>query len=142
MSDEAKVSGHCLCGAVKYSTGDDPMSTVICHCEDCRRSSGAAFSVNVIVADENLTLEGETLSSWETTGTETGEKRQRKFCSRCGSQVATMLAEMEGLAVIKAGTLDDPSWVAPEMEIWCDSAHPWIGADRDERGQFPTGLPT
>jgi hypothetical protein len=33
---------------------------------------------------------------------------------------------MPGLALIKAGTLDDPKWVKPTMEVYCSSAQPWV----------------
>jgi hypothetical protein len=35
-----------------------------------------------------------------------------------------------------AGTLDDASWVKPGMEIFCDSAQPWVNLDGD-RQRFP-----
>ena len=28
--------------------------------------------------------------------------------------------------MIRAGTLDDTSWLKPTMEIYCDSAQPWV----------------
>jgi hypothetical protein len=31
------------------------------------------------------------------------------------------------MSIIKAGTLDDVSWLKPTMEIFCDSAQPWVG---------------
>jgi hypothetical protein len=29
------------------------------------------------------------------------------------------------MLAVKAGTLDDPSWLAPMLEIWTDTAQPW-----------------
>jgi hypothetical protein len=28
--------------------------------------------------------------------------------------------------MVQVGTLDDPSWVKPAMQIYCDSAQPWV----------------
>lgn len=28
--------------------------------------------------------------------------------------------------MVQVGTLDDPSWVKPAMEIYCDSSQPWV----------------
>ena len=53
----------------------------------------------------------------------------------------SILAEAPGIAFIKAGTLDDRSWLKPEMEVWSDSAQPWLAA-AEERGLFPRGLST
>jgi hypothetical protein len=33
---------------------------------------------------------------------------------------------MAGIAMVTVGTLDDPSWVKPPMQIYCDSAQPWV----------------
>ena len=32
---------------------------------------------------------------------------------------------------LMAGTLDDTSWVRPQMNIWCASAQPWVSTDDD-----------
>ena len=41
-----------------------------------------------------------------------------------------------GFAIVMAGSLDDPSWVKPTMEIYCDSAQPWVELS-GERQRFP-----
>jgi hypothetical protein len=28
--------------------------------------------------------------------------------------------------MLSSGTLDDPSWVKPTMQVYCDSAQPWM----------------
>jgi hypothetical protein len=141
MSDPT-ISGSCLCGAVKYRAEGEPAAVALCHCDDCQRQSGAAFSVNVLVAGDALTIEGEdSLRAFETVGEETGEPRQRKFCGSCGSPILTEMAEMGGIVAIKAGTLDDRSWLEPEMAVWCESKQPWLDGSA-ELGEFPTGLPT
>ena len=33
---------------------------------------------------------------------------------------------MPGVVMIAVGSLDDPSWVTPAMQIYCDSAQPWV----------------
>jgi hypothetical protein len=43
---------------------------------------------------------------------------------------------MPNVTMIMAGTLDDPSWVKPESEIFCDSAQPWVSLG-GERQRFP-----
>lgn len=137
---EPKISGHCLCGAVSYHADAEPAATAICHCDDCQRQSGAPFSLNVLVPLDALVLDGE-LQTFQTVGTETGEVRERKFCGVCGSPIFTTIAEMGGLVAIKAGTLNDRSWLEPELDVWCQSKQAWLEQDI-ERGEFPTGLPT
>lgn len=38
------LKGGCHCGAVRFETPDAPVYAAICHCEDCRRQSGAPYS--------------------------------------------------------------------------------------------------
>jgi hypothetical protein len=33
---------------------------------------------------------------------------------------------MPDLAFVKAGSLDDASWLQPAAEVWTDSAQPWV----------------
>ena len=140
MSD-SPITGHCLCGAISYSADTEPALTAICHCDDCQRQSGAPFSLNLVLDGDALEIQGDTLGTFETVGTDTGETRERKFCTKCGSPILTTLAEMGTMVAVKAGTLDDRSWLAPEMELWCEGAHPWIKTG-EERGEFPRGLET
>jgi hypothetical protein len=136
-----KFDGSCLCGSLTYTCDAEPMMQAICHCKDCQRSSGAAFSMNVVVPEEEFHLSGDTAKVYITVGEESGAERQRTFCSNCGSPVTTTLADMPGMMIIKAGTLHDHSLVAPEAELWTTRAHPWVELGA-ERGQFPTGLQT
>lgn len=103
--------------------------TALCHCEDCQKQSGSAFSVLVAVAIEDLRIEGETLSAFESVGA-SGWPVTREFCSGCGSPILSEVSITPDLVWIKAGTLDDRSWLRPQMNVWCDSAQPWVLMDR------------
>src|SRR5262249_40516096 len=61
-----KVSGGCLCGAVRYECSAEPLGTAICHCTHCQKVSGSAFSVNVVVPAPSLTWQGQSLASYAT----------------------------------------------------------------------------
>ena len=134
------LDGRCLCGRLTYRCDGEPLVTVVCHCKDCQRQTGSAFSIFVVVPSATLHVGGDTLATYVTVGADSGEERQRQFCSKCGSPVVTLLAEQPELAVIKAGTLDDPSWLSPTMEVWCDSAQPWLAPIENSR-RLARGLP-
>jgi hypothetical protein len=134
------LSGHCLCGAVSYRCDAEPVVTALCHCDDCQHQTGTTFSIVVVVPSQALEIEGESLATYETVGRESGAQRERKFCSNCGSPIATLMADMPDLAVLKAGTLDDRSWLQPTLEIYGDSAQEWF-PESDERRRFPGGIP-
>ena len=119
-------TGRCLCGNISYSIDGDPLATVVCHCDHCQRQSGGAFSVNVVVAAPQFTVDGE-LSTYEDKG-EAGDKTYvyRRFCGDCGSPIASELIEPAGVLAVKAGTLDDRSAVQPVGQYWCDHQQPWV----------------
>jgi hypothetical protein len=125
MSAANQISGRCLCGSVQYSADADPVVQAVCHCTDCQRQTGSPFSVVVGVPRAALTVAGSTLASFATTGEDHGGDTQRSFCSACGSPVFSIAAVAPELALIKAGTLDDASWLEPAVEVWTSSAQPW-----------------
>lgn len=138
---QPKLTGACLCGAVRYSvsSGPLPLSTSICNCKDCQRSSGSAFAVVVPVRTSAVTFEGEPLSTYTNTGSG-GETRDRKFCGACGSQILSVIAEVPEITWLKAGTLDDTSSVQPAAEVWGTSAQAWTRRTRP-RARLPKGPP-
>lgn len=133
-----KISGGCLCGAVRYDGNEEPAMVAICHCKECQKQSGSAFSVNVGVPTASLSISGSGISVFESTGT-SGQPVRRRFCSQCGSSMVSEAEAYAGLSFLKAGTLDDSSWVKPTVRIWCDTAQPWgeIDADMPQVGGNP-----
>jgi hypothetical protein len=119
------ITGRCLCGSVEYSADAEPVIQAVCHCTDCQRQTGSPFTVIVGVPRAALTVRGSTLASFATTGEDHGGDTQRNFCSACGSPVFSIAAVAPELALIKAGTLDDASWLEPAVEVWTSSAQPW-----------------
>lgn len=120
-----KIQGSCLCGQVHYSsTAEEPAMMVVCHCPDCQKQSGAAYSTNVLVPIASIRFEGESRGQYVVNG-DSGQPVVRNFCRNCGSPLTTELQAFDNLAAVKAGTLDDSSWVKPTIQIWCNSAQPW-----------------
>ena len=119
-----QIAGSCLCGSVRYESEVEPAFVAFCHCRDCQKASGAAYSANVAVPTDRLAITGP-LRSHEGQGG-SGNRMTRSFCGECGSPV-TICCEgaLAGLSLVQAGTLDDPSWVRPAVHIFCASAQPW-----------------
>jgi hypothetical protein len=138
-----KMDGRCMCGAISYEVSiDEPLAAGICHCTDCRRQSGAPYSIVVGVPSEAVTLTG-TTKVFDTFSDEREAHAHRHFCGDCGSPIMSVLGDDDDVWWIKAGTMDDPSWIEPELEVWTDSKLPWVDSiEREERGYFPRGLPT
>lgn len=118
------LEGHCLCGQVSYSSNADPLATMICHCKNCQRQSGAAYSVNVVVPAATVTTKGKLKSFVDQA--DSGNTVERQFCPDCGSPIFSMPSGNADIAIIKGGTLNDTSSLQPGGEVWCDSAQAWV----------------
>ncbi len=132
------MTGSCLCGAVKYSVEAEPFVQAVCHCTDCQRQTGSPFSVVVGVPRTALVLEGSTLASFTTVGDDHGTDTERQFCSACGSPIVSLSEALPEVAFLKAGTLDDASWLQPAVEVWSRSAQPW-SPGFEHTGRFERG---
>ena len=119
----AKIEGGCLCGDIRYKSEAEPLVTVLCHCINCQKQSGGAYSLNIVMPKGSLDVQGE-MTTYVDTG-DSGSTLDRSFCGRCGSGITSEPSVMDTITVLKAGTLDDTSWVKPVMEIYCDSAQEW-----------------
>jgi hypothetical protein len=117
-------TGGCLCGKVRYSYEGEPVLTGICHCRNCQKQAGTAFSVIIGVPKPAISVTGH-LKTYNDVG-DSGQAVHRNFCPECGSPVTTEVAVMPDLVFVKAGTLDDTSKLAPSMEIFCSSAQAWL----------------
>jgi hypothetical protein len=122
---EGVRSGHCLCGSISYQFDVQPEIVVLCHCDDCQRHSGSAFSVNVLVARDALEIKGEP-KAYHTTGSENGITRDRLFCGDCGTPIFTIMHERPDVVIVKAGTLDDRAGLNPSVEVWWRRAQDWL----------------
>ena len=136
-----QLDGRCLCGKVTYKCDGEPVATLICHCTDCQRASGSPLSVVVGVERNTFELDGDTVSSFTTVGEDTGDPVHRQFCSACGSTLVSIADATPDMVWIKVGTLNDYSWLEPEMEIWARSKHPYIQTEPETRGVFERSVP-
>lgn len=121
----AQISGGCLCGSVRYTCAADPVMVALCHCHHCQKQSGSAYSVNVGIPKGSLQVTSGKTAVYQDTGS-SGMPVYRHFCSGCGSPIFSDVVASPQLDWLKAGTLDDTSWVKPAVSIWCESAQGWV----------------
>ena len=123
------IEGGCLCGAVRYRSDAEPVMQVVCHCETCRKNSGSAFSMNVAVPQDRLRIESGSPRRYEDRSGASGKAFYRFFCGDCGSHIYSHGPAYGAIAFIKAGTLDDPSWLKMGGALYTKSAQPWAHID-------------
>lgn len=116
-------SGGCLCGKVRYEASEAPEWIVHCHCQLCRRQTGAAFATFVLYRDGNLTwLHDKPAVYRSTPGVERG------FCPTCGSAIS-FARPGRGETSVLVGSLDDPNAVHPSEHIFVEQRCTWLHMD-------------
>jgi hypothetical protein len=118
-----EMRGGCLCGQVKYVATAEPALVAVCHCKNCQKQAGTAFTIVVGIPKSAISIQGR-LKTFNDTG-DSGQPVRRNFCPECGSPITSDVAIMPDLTFIKAGSLDDTSWLDPKMHVYCDSAQRW-----------------
>lgn len=124
---EFPVEGGCQCGAVRYRLKASPLSVYNCHCKDCQRYSGAAWSMSMIVRDEDFELLSGQLAQYRRTA-DSGNVIVMNFCAHCHGWIWNE-PPAPGIKVARAGTLDDMDWAAPVGNIWTDRKAAWVSID-------------
>ncbi len=117
MSHGVKLSGRCLCGAVKFSGTAKEPKVDACHCDMCRRwSSGPYFEV--VLTD--VVLEGESnVSTFRSS-----DWAERSFCNKCGSNLYYQMRDSDELQMA-AGLLDDQSGLRLSRQFFIDKKPPF-----------------
>ncbi|KAH6986164.1 Mss4-like protein [Ilyonectria sp. MPI-CAGE-AT-0026] len=121
-------TGSCRCGGVKFTYKGDPVATAVCHCLDCRKTSGSAYGISVMIPAGNFEVSG--TPSTFISKAESGNMVTSHFCSKCGTTLW-----VDGPAVllkfVKAGVLDDPNALdtaKPVMELYTCRRAGWLPA--------------
>ncbi len=124
------MEGGCTCGAVRYRMKAAPMMVHCCHCRWCQRETGSAFVINAIVETSNLDVTGETVTVDTPSASGKGQKIVR--CPACRVALWSHYARRgRALAFVRAGTLDDPSAVTPDVHIFTSTRLDWVTLPQD-----------
>jgi hypothetical protein len=121
------LEGGCLCGAVRYQVSGEPVVTGHCHCEHCRKASGAGHATFAAFPENAVKMTG-TLKTFRIRG-DSGMMAARSFCPECGSWVAGHPESAPGLVAITVATLDDPEALAPQMRFYDKRRISWDTVD-------------
>ena len=116
--------GGCACGEVRYRLTAEPLIVHCCHCLNCQRQTGSAFVINLVIeADRIELLAGEPEPVDVPRGT---SGKQRIFrCPTCQVAVFSRYTRAT-IRYVRAGTLDDPAGVVPDVHIYTRSKVPWV----------------
>jgi hypothetical protein len=121
----SRVSGGCLCGAVRFEVEPPLRDVIVCHCSLCRRAgTNAAAYTSVRRAALHLLDTGALSVHVDVNG------RERCFCSACGSPLLWGDPAEDWIS-ISAGALDGDNGLRITSHIYADSAADWEALPHD-----------
>jgi hypothetical protein len=120
-------SGGCFCKAVRFSVTEAPLAARTCWCRTCQYLGAGNGMVSVCFRSDAFSARGNV--SWYESIADSGNRMQRGFCPACGTPLFSKAESRPHLIFIRAGALDDPNLMAPQMTIWTEAAPNWACFD-------------
>ncbi len=128
-----QLEGGCACRAFRYKLTNRPLIVHACHCRDCQRLSGGPHAINMWIEAGFVEAEGAKPKSFKLKAG-SGKAHQVFFCGQCGTYLWSRYEAVPGDCLfVRAGTLDKPTSVKPDVHIFTRSKLPWV--------TIPEGLP-
>lgn len=128
------LTGRCACGTIKYTLKEKPLIVHACHCRDCQRITGTAFVINIWIERKFVDAGDAAPRSFTLVGG-SGRPHEVFFCGDCGTYLWSVYGgASNNYLFVRAGTLDKPASVKPDVHIFTRSKVPWLA--------LPTDVPT
>ena len=126
-----------MCGAVRYQLNARPLGLNACHCDDCKKLTGATNLLMILAARDAFSHQRGNVESYRKRA-DSGREIDIVRCETCGTRLWHEPLSAPTLVFIAAGTLDDSRWVVPTSHIWIEKAAPHATMEDDAlkvRGQ-------
>lgn len=102
----------CACGNIRVRCKGEPVRISVCHCLECQKRTGSAFSAQARFLKENVEFVSGNPRIFERVGDDGGRITQR-FCGVCGTTVWH--------------TIDaDPAFPPPRVSVYGERKHAWV----------------
>jgi len=120
----SRPEGGCACGAVRYALASEPLVVHCCHCRNCQRQTGSAFVINVLIEADRVELLAGAPRAVDVPRDDGSTQRVYR-CPDCQVAVYSDYG-WPGVLFVRAGTLDEPAAVSPDVHIYARSKVPWV----------------
>lgn len=118
--------GGCMCGAIRYELKSASPWSVYCHCDSCRKHTGAPVAALVAGPPEQVRW-----TAGDRTLYESSPGRFRGFCKDCGTSL-TWEAEVNGSWLgIHISTFDQPEQLPPSEHVFHGDSISWVDIGKD-----------
>lgn len=119
------LEGGCACGELRYRLTSSPIFVHCCHCLNCQRQTWTAFVLNKLIEAARVEL----LAGMPTAVAvprDQGRLHRIFRCPKCQVAVWSEYGGRSEVLFVRAGILDEPATVSPDIHIYTRSKLPWI----------------
>jgi hypothetical protein len=113
--------GRCLCGEVRFRASGAPKWVRWCHCQSCRRHSGAPASAFASFDAAGVEVTHGAIARFVSSPGTT-----RGFCARCGSTLTCESVLAPGETHFHIGAFERAADLAPIGAFFPDERLPWV----------------
>ena len=126
---------ECSCGQLAAICEGEPVRVSVCHCLDCKRRTGSAFSNNARFPEDKVSFAG-SAKTFTRIG-DAGGRVTYSFCPECGTTVHYRIDTQPGLIAIPVGAFADLNFPQPFLSFYAESRrYPWVEIRAEPLQQF------
>lgn len=132
------LTGHCLCGRVRFEIDEPLVAARYCHCTRCQRRTGTASSAGGVVVPGSFRIVAgaELVKSYRPSAGGFG----KAFCGECGSHLYSESPDDPEVKTVRLGAIDGDPGIRPTVRQHLASAAVWepVPDDGLERFEGPS----
>lgn len=121
IEDKKARNGSCLCGSVRLVATGEPEGVAACHCDSCRKHTGAPVAVYADYRSDQVAFPGAQPAIFRSS-----PGVQRGFCATCGSTIFYQGSNLPHMIHLHIGLFDEPASFQPQVEEAVGQRLPWI----------------
>ena len=114
----------CCCGQCAIEVTGEPYVNGVCHCDDCKRRTGAAFGWNVYFANADVSATVGEVRHYRLEGR---NPQTRFFCATCGSTLYWKSAFLPNHTGVAGGCFAESAPPEPTVTVSNPGREAWVG---------------
>ncbi len=110
-----KMTGGCMCGAVRYETTGESFGVIHCHCRSCRKHNGGPVVTLAGFKADQVTFSGDERKIYESS-----PGVGRAFCGKCGTPLTWEGdgGDLGPILEFHISTFDNPDVLVPSAHAF------------------------
>lgn len=129
---QARYTGGCQCGAVRFAYFAEPLRISLCHCRMCQRAVSSPFAILAEIHETDFAWTSGTPATYQSSS-----HASRDFCADCGSPLSYRVTGGD-ITELLVCAFDAPEQLAPTYAVGVESKLPWTDKLHELPGKTTT----